>query len=138
MFRKAAASLGYHPFPLPAANASRAHRNPDGMQLGACQYCGHCERFICEAKAKSSAATLLLPLVAGKKNFEMRPNAEVLRLVYDKAAKRVTSVIYADALSGEEYEQPAGTVVLGAYVFTNTRLLLISGIGKPYDAKAGE
>ncbi len=55
MFRKAAASLGYHPFPMPAANASRAHTNPDGMKLGACQYCGHCERFICEAKAKSSA-----------------------------------------------------------------------------------
>jgi gluconate 2-dehydrogenase alpha chain len=138
MFRKAAASLGYHPFPMPAANASRAHRNPDGMQLGACQYCGHCERFICEAKAKSSAATLLFPLVAGRKNFEMRGNAEVLRLVYDKAAKRVTGVIYADALTGEEYEQPAGTVVLGAYVFTNTRLLLLSGIGKPYDPKTGE
>jgi len=138
MFRKAAASLGYHPFPMPAANASRAHRNPDGMQIGACQYCGHCERFLCEAKAKSSAATLLFPLVAGKKNFEMRPNAEVLRLVYDKAAKRVTGVIYADALTGEEYEQPAGTVVLGAYVFTNTRLLLLSGIGRPYDPKTGQ
>src|SRR5436190_1459707 len=83
-FRKAAGSLGYHPFPMPAANASRAHRNIDGMTLGACQYCGHCERFMCEAKAKSSAATLLFPLVAGKKNFEMRPNSEVLRLVYDK------------------------------------------------------
>ena len=138
MFRKAAASLGYHPFPMPAANASRAHTNPDGMKLGACQYCGHCERFICEAKAKSSAATLLFPLVTGKKNFEMRPNAEVLRLVYDKAARRVTGVIYADARTGEEYEQPAGTVVLGAYVFTNTRMLLISGIGEPYDPKTGK
>lgn len=138
MFRKAASSLGYHPFPMPASNASRAHRNIDGMTLGACQYCGHCERFLCEARAKSSAATLLFPLVMGKKNFEMRPNSEVLRLVYDKATKRVTSVVYADARTGEEYEQPAGTVVLGAYVFTNTRLLLMSGIGKPYDPKTGE
>lgn len=138
MFRKAAASLGHHPFPMPAANASRAHRNPDGMQLGACQYCGHCERFMCEANAKSSAANLLFPLVRGKKNFEMRANAEVLRLVYDSAAKRVTGVVYADARTGEEYEQPAGAVVLGAYVFTNTRLLLLSGIGRPYDPRTGE
>jgi gluconate 2-dehydrogenase alpha chain len=138
LFRTAAAALGYHPFPMPAANASRPHRNPDGMQLGACQYCGHCERFLCEAHAKSSAATLLFPLVQGKKNFEMRPNAEVLRLVYDAAGKRVTGVIYVDTISGEEYEQPAGTVVLGAYVFNNTRLLLLSGIGKPYDPKTGE
>jgi gluconate 2-dehydrogenase alpha chain len=42
------------PFPMPAANASRAYTNPDGMKLGACVYCGHCERFVCEASAKAS------------------------------------------------------------------------------------
>jgi gluconate 2-dehydrogenase alpha chain len=138
VFRKATASLGYHPFPTPASNASRAYRNPDGMQMGACQYCGHCERFICEANAKGSSALLLLPQVQGRKNFEMRANAEVLRLNYDRAAKRVTGVVYADTLTGEEYEQPAGTVVLGAYVFTNTRLLLLSRIGQPYDPATGK
>jgi gluconate 2-dehydrogenase alpha chain len=138
MFRDASAKLGYHPFPMPAANASRPYVNPDGMRLGACQYCGHCERFLCEANAKSSAANLLFPLVLGKPNLEIRANAEVLRLQYDRAAKRVTGVVYADAITGEEYEQPASTVVLGAYVFSNTRLLLMSGIGKPYDPKTGE
>ncbi len=138
LFREGAAKLGYHPFPIPAANASRAYKNPDGMQLGACQYCGHCERFICEANAKASASNLLFPLVRGKPNFELRANAEVLRLLYDKAKKRVTGVVYADASTGEEFEQPASTVVLGAYVFTNTRLLLLSGIGKPYDPHTGQ
>ena len=138
MFSEAAAGLGYHPFPLPTANASRAYRNPDGMQLGACQYCGHCERFICEANAKGSAANLLFPLVRGKPNFELRAHSEVLRLLYDKAAKRVTGVVYADALTGEEFEQPAATVVLGGFVFTNTRLLLLSGIGRPYDPRTGQ
>jgi len=138
IFGKAAASLGYHPFPMPASNASSAYRNPDGMQLGACQYCGHCERFLCEANAKSSAVNLLFPLVAGKKNFEMRANAEVMRLGYDADAKRVTGVMYADARTGDEYWQPAATVVLGAYVFTNTRLLLLSSIGRPYDPATGE
>lgn len=138
MFREAAGTLGYHPFPMPAANASRAYRNPDGMQLGACQYCGHCERFLCEANAKASATNLLFPLVRGKPNFELRANAEVLRLQYDKSAKRVTGVIFADANTGEVYEQTASTVVLGAYVLNNTRLLLLSGIGRPYDPKTGK
>ena len=138
MFREAASSLGYHPFPMPAANASKVYTNPDGMQLGACQYCGHCERFLCEANAKASATNLLFPLVSGKPNFELRANAEVLELKYDKRAKRVTAVVYADVRTGEVFEQPVSTVVLGGYVFTNTRLLLLSGIGRPYDPKTGK
>ena len=35
--------------------------------------------------------------------------------------------------TGEEYEQPAGIVVLSAFVFTNTHMMLYSGIGEPYD-----
>jgi gluconate 2-dehydrogenase alpha chain len=138
LFRAGASKLGYHPFAMPAANASRAYKNPDGLQLGACQYCGHCERFICEANAKASAANLLFPLVRGKRNFELRADAEVLRLLYDRKAKRVTGVVYADARSGEEFEQPASTVVLGAYVFNNTRLMLYSRIGRPYDPRTGQ
>ena len=41
------------------------------------------------------------------------------------------SVIYVDTRNGEEYEQPAGIVILGAYVFNNTLLMLMSGIGSP-------
>ena len=43
------------------------------------------------------------------------------------------SVTYVDTRNGEEYEQPAGFVILGAYVFNNMLLMLVSGIGKPYD-----
>ncbi len=42
MFTAAAKNKGYHPFPRPAANASRAYTNPDGAKFGACQYCGYC------------------------------------------------------------------------------------------------
>ena len=89
IFKAATEKLGYKPFPLPAANASRAYTNPDGMKLGACQYCGHCERFVCEANAKASPNLLLFPLVADKPNFEMRTHAEVFLLNYDKEAARV-------------------------------------------------
>jgi gluconate 2-dehydrogenase alpha chain len=42
MFERAAKNLGYHPFPLPASNASRPYVNSEGLQIGACQYCGFC------------------------------------------------------------------------------------------------
>jgi gluconate 2-dehydrogenase alpha chain len=56
MFSQAARNHGYHPFPRPSANASRAYTNPDGAKFGACQYCGYCQRFGCEANAKGSPA----------------------------------------------------------------------------------
>ena len=52
IMEKAARELGYHPFRAPAANMSAAYTNPEGVTLGACEYCGHCERFGCEANAK--------------------------------------------------------------------------------------
>ncbi|HEY2136811.1 MAG TPA: GMC family oxidoreductase, partial [Xanthobacteraceae bacterium] len=54
MFGEAAKKLGYHPFPLPVATSSTPHVNPEGMSLGACEYCGHCNRTACEANAKAS------------------------------------------------------------------------------------
>jgi gluconate 2-dehydrogenase alpha chain len=62
----------------------------------------------------------------------------VKNLVYDKAARKVTAVRYVDTRSGEEYEQPAGLVILGAYTFNNTLLMLYSGIGEPYDPATGK
>jgi gluconate 2-dehydrogenase alpha chain len=138
IFKAAVEKLGYKPFPMPAANASRAYTNPDGMKLGACQYCGHCERFVCEANAKASPDRLLFPFIADKPNFELRTHAEALLINYDKADRRVTGVTYIDTLTGEEFTQPASTIVLGSYVLSNTRLLLLSGIGEPYDPGTGK
>ena len=36
-------------------------------------------------------------------------------------------------LSGEEFEQPAQYVMLCAYALNNVHLMLLSGIGEPYD-----
>src|SRR5262249_35269683 len=44
-FDAAAKSIGLHPFPCPAANASRPYVNPLGVRLGQCTYCGFCEWF---------------------------------------------------------------------------------------------
>jgi len=49
VFEKAAKELGYNPFPQPISNSSRAYTNSEGLTLGECQYCGHCDRNGCEA-----------------------------------------------------------------------------------------
>src|SRR4029077_3831758 len=53
--------------------------------------------------------------------------------IYDRRSKKVTGVVYTDTRTGEEYEQPAGIVVLSAYVFGNISLMFHSRIGEPYD-----
>jgi gluconate 2-dehydrogenase alpha chain len=138
LFEKAAKELGYHPFPQPISNASRAYTNSEGLTLGACQYCGFCERNGCEANAKAGPHVCVLPLLRLDPKFTLRARSWVSRLVYDKAARKVTGVVYTDTRNGEEYEQPAGLVVLSAYVFGNVSLLFHSGIGEPYDPATGK
>ena len=137
LFEKAAKSLGYHPFPGPSANMSQAYINPDGVAFGACHYCGYCERFGCEANAKASAHFTVIPLAASKSNVEIRTNARVMKVNLDPAKARAESVTYIDA-GGREFEQPAGTVVLSAYALGNVHLMLLSGIGKPYNPTTGD
>ena len=100
---------------------------PEGVTLGACEYCGHCERFGCEANAKASPQACVLPVLLADDRFELRTHAYVKELVYDKQAKKVKAVRYVDTRSGEEFEQPAGLVILGAYVFNNVLLMRIAG-----------
>jgi len=125
--------FGYRPYPSPAANSSGVYVNPDGMRLGACQYCGHCDRFVCEANAKGTPDLLLFPWLARQPRFELRKHCQVLAVDYDPAAGRARGVRYLDVTTGEEYFQSADAVVLAAFTMSNTRLLLAGGIGRAYD-----
>ncbi len=138
MFGAAAASLGYHPFPTPTATSSAPYVNPEGITLGACEYCGHCNRTACEANAKASPNVNIVPVLRTEPKFELRTRAFVTKLNYDKDAKRITSVLYTDMKTGEEYEQPAGIVILSSFVFGNTQQFLLAGIGEPYDPGSGK
>jgi gluconate 2-dehydrogenase alpha chain len=138
MFGEAAKGLGFHPFPVPVATSSAAYVNPEGITLGRCEYCGHCNRTACEANAKASPNVNIMPVLRSEPKFELRTRTFVSRLVYDKAAKRVSGVVYTDMKTGEEYEQPAGLVVLSSYVFGNVQQLLLAGIGEPYDPRTGK
>jgi gluconate 2-dehydrogenase alpha chain len=132
LFRKAAAKLGYHPFPMPSANMSRPYTNPEGLTLNTCTFCGFCERFGCEHFAKSSPQTVLLPKLLEERRFELRTGCQVLRI--NRSGARATGVSYVDG-KGREFEQPASLIIVGLYALGNVRMLLLSGIGEPYDPK---
>jgi gluconate 2-dehydrogenase alpha chain len=138
IYAAAAKGLGYHPFPAPVAIASAAYTNPEGVTLGACEYCGYCNRIACETNSKASANSTVLPALRLDPKFELRSRCFVTKLNYDKAAKRVVSVTYTDMRNGEEYEQPAGIVILSSFVFSNVQHLLLAGIGEPYDNASGK
>jgi gluconate 2-dehydrogenase alpha chain len=136
LFAKAAAEIGLHPFPSPSANMSRAYTNPLGVQLGPCSYCGFCEKFGCGNYSKSSPQTTILPVLMRKPNFTLKTGSEVMRINLDASRKRATGVTYVD-LQGREWEQPAELVIMTAFALHNVHLLLVSGIGTPYDPVAG-
>ena len=137
IFRKAASSLGYHPFAQPSSNLSQPYTNPEGMKLNACVFCGFCERHACEHYAKSTPQTVILPVLLANPRFELRTGCQVQRINLDSTRKRATGVSYVDA-AGREFEQPASLVIASAFALNNVRMLLLSGIGTPYDPATGK
>jgi gluconate 2-dehydrogenase alpha chain len=138
VFGAAAKNMGYHPFPRPSANASQAYTNPDGSKFGACVYCGYCQRFGCESNAKGSPHITVIPIAMASPNFELRAHSWVTKILKDSDGKKVTGVVYTNVLNGEEFEQPAGIVIVSAFALNNVHLLLLSGIGTPYDPVTGK
>jgi len=134
LFERASLELGYHPFPVPAAQMSRPYTNPDGVTLGPCVYCGYCMNTGCEVSAKSTPQTTVLPAALKTGNFEIRTHAAVVRI--NVQGNRATSVTYIDA-QGRELEQPADLVLLTAFTWGNAHQLLVSGIGRRYDPATG-
>jgi gluconate 2-dehydrogenase alpha chain len=137
LFAETMGGLGYHPFPTPSANLSRSYVNPLGIHMGQCTFCGYCERFGCANYAKASPQTTILPALIRNPNFEARTECEVLKINLHPDGKTAKSVTYIDA-HGVEYEQPGEMVLICAYGLMNARMLLLSGIGKPYDPKTGK
>jgi gluconate 2-dehydrogenase alpha chain len=137
LFARAAGAKGYKPFPHPAANMSRAYTNPLGLTLGPCTYCGFCEKFGCGNYSKASPQTTILPVLMQKPNFELRTESEVLKIDRTPDGRHATGVTYVDA-HGQLLFQPAATVLLTAYGLHNVRMLLLCGIGRPYDPRSGE
>ena len=137
LFAEAAKQLGYKPYPQPSGNLSQAYTNPLGVSLGQCTFCGFCEWFGCANYSKASPQTTILPVLLRKPNFEARTECEVTRINLDSTGKRATGITFVDT-SGEEFEQPADLVLLCAFQLFNVQLLLISGVGTPYNPQTGQ
>jgi gluconate 2-dehydrogenase alpha chain len=139
LFRDAAKSLSYHPYPIPAATTSEAYTNPDGVSRPACSYCGYCGKFGCMIGAKAQPTNTLLPVISRHKSVFIRTGAWVRRIAHETAHNnsRACGVTYIDA-AGEEVFQPGELIFLSSWTLNNTRLLLLSGLGEPYDPATGK
>lgn len=136
-FKETAEAQGLHPFPRPGGNASRAYVNEYGMQLGPCTYCGFCEWYGCYNYSKASPQTCVLDALYRQPNFEVRTGANVMKIELAEDGKTATGVTYVTD-NGEELFQPSDLVLVCAFPIHNTHLLLLSGIGTPYNPKTGE
>ncbi len=114
----AARKLGWKPFHAPSAINSQPYRGRP-----ACAYHGYCDRGGCHISAKNSTAVTTIPEAVKTKNLTIFVKAHVTRIVAGDDGK-VTGVLYLR--EGKEYFQPAKVVLLGSYVYENTRLLLLS------------
>lgn len=132
MFVKAAKKLGYHPFPNPSACVSRAWTNPYGNQIAPCNYCGYCSKYPCLNYSKASPQTAVMDALKRMDNFSYEVHANVMKVVLHDDKKTAKGVIYIDK-DGNECFQPAKIVVLSSFQFCNVRLMLLSGIGQPYN-----
>jgi gluconate 2-dehydrogenase alpha chain len=129
-FHKAATQLGYHPFPLPAANLSQAYTNPDNVSRPGCVFCGYCPTHGCMIGAKAQPTNTIMPVLSSRNNFVLRNNCWVRKIVHRNG--KAEGVMYMDE-NGEETFQPAEVVVLSAWTPNSVRLLLLSDIGEKYD-----
>jgi gluconate 2-dehydrogenase alpha chain len=136
IFAKAVSELGYAPFQGPGAGMTRDFSNLYKVMLLECHRGGFCSSHVCSQGAKANPLSAVLPALYKQPTFELRPLCNVIKVNTDSSGKQATGVTYIDA-RGREVEQPANIVILATYCFNNTRLLLLSGIGQPYDPVSG-
>jgi gluconate 2-dehydrogenase alpha chain len=118
MMAGAARSLGWHPFPGPAAITSGRYEGRSG-----CVYHGFCNRGGCHVSAKGSTAVTTIPKAQRTKRLSVVTEAHVTSIDVDSQG-RVSGVTYRKGT--EEFFQPASVVLLASYTYENVRLLLLS------------
>ncbi|BDH47505.1 GMC family oxidoreductase [Salmonella enterica subsp. enterica serovar Choleraesuis] len=137
MFYDAAQTVGYHPYDLPSANTSGPYTNTYGCQMGPCNFCGFCSGYACYMYSKASPNVNIWPALRKESKFELRSDSYVLKVNLSDDKKLATGVTYVDA-QGNQVEQPADIVIISAFQFHNVHLMLLSGIGEPYNPVTNE
>jgi gluconate 2-dehydrogenase alpha chain len=114
----AARSLGWHPFPGPAAINSQPYQGRSG-----CYYHGFCNKGGCHVDAKNSPHVTTIPRAQKTGKLQVVTRAHVTRVEVDDNG-RATGVTYVT--DGTEYFQPAKVVLIASHTYENIRLLLLS------------
>ncbi len=136
LFEKAAREVGYHPT-ICRRRIPRTLHQPLRRADGTVQLLRLLQRLRLLHVFQSLAERQHPARAAPEKRFELRTNANVLKVNLTADKQRATGVTYVDG-QGREMEQPADLVIVGAFQFHNVHLMLLSGIGKPYDPQTGE
>ena len=100
----------------------------------------HYDRFEYLCGTSGQAGNLKGQILEGGNPFEgprSRPYPTPPQDQPFSSGKRATGVTFVDT-SGEEWKQPADLVILAAFSIFNVQLLLMSGVGKPYDPVANQ
>jgi gluconate 2-dehydrogenase alpha chain len=114
----AARSLGWHPFPAPAAiNSVPYNGNPD------CSYCGFCSGNASHRDAKGSTDLTVIRRARASGLLRTLTGARVTRIDVDRDGLACGATFVRN---GREQQARAACVLLGAYVYENVRLLLLS------------
>lgn len=114
----AARSLGWSPFPGPAAINTAEYGG-----RGGCGYHGYCNKGGCPLDAKNATHLTTIPKALATGKLRVITRAHVTNIQVDRQG-RATGVNY---LAGNtEYFQPARVVLLASYTYENVRLLLLS------------
>ena len=119
LFEEGARKLGYHPFPSPRAINSVPYGDRP-----ACTYCTFCQAYGCFVGAKGSINLTKIPEAEKSANFKMITGAMCNRVLTDSSGK-ATGVTYW-GIDGSENTIEADIVILGAFIYDNIRLLLLS------------
>src|SRR5215470_5263060 len=118
LFEAGTKKLGYHPFSTPRAIISQAYKGRP-----ACTYCTFCQAYGCYIGAKSSILVTKLPEADATGNFTLKTGTMCYRI--NSSGKRVTGVSYYGP-DGSDNTIEAEIVILGTFIYDNTRLLLLS------------
>jgi len=124
LIKKGAAKLGIKTVAFPLAVLSKPYDDRP-----ACHYCGACN-FGCDTASRFSTLEVLFPKLQKMKNFTLRTNAAVHRVLLDPSTGKARGVSYIDTTNKLEYEAYGKTVVLGASMVESIRILFNSRTGE--------
>jgi glucose dehydrogenase len=120
-----AASVAALKDPDARAIANRKAINTREGTQASCISTGACA-FGCPVGAVYKFPARLLPRIANRPNYHLRPNAKVTRLIRSADGKRVTAVEFIDTATGNSHRLEARIVVLAAGAVESPRILFNS------------